>query len=218
MPCWVEDQQSVSLVPSSELQPPSRPLIPHGNDGPRSTRRPQHTVIFPLCPDHLIILLQYNVLRASAANRRLISGLFPNPANECSSAALRVVPSPSPHDGTVPPSLRPTALQMAIPHEGWVDIIPDPAWRDNVLLAMGRFDEDDLWADTIGGLFDGFPHSEIERRGVIAWWPPWDAAGWEVSEGFWRKWRWSFKGCQDVLDATNKWRAKRGEEPLVFDV
>ena len=208
----------MSLVRSSELQSPSSPLIPpHGNDGSRSARKPQHTIVFPLCPDHLIILLQYNVLRASITNRRLIECLFPNPANECSSAALHVVPSPPPHV-TIPASLRPTPLQMAIPHEGWIDIIPHPVWRDNTLLAVGSFDEDELWADTIGGLFDGFPHSEIERRGVIAWWPPWDIAGWEVSEGFWRKWKWSLKGCKDVLDATNKWRAKRGEEPLVFDV
>jgi hypothetical protein len=65
-----------------------------------------------------------------------------------------------------------------------VDLIPHPVWRDNVLLALGRFDEDALWADTIGGLFDGFPDAEIERRGVICWASPWDFSRWEISEGF----------------------------------
>jgi hypothetical protein len=71
-----------------------------------------------------------------------------------------------------------------------VDPIPHPVWRDNVLLALGRFDEDALWADTIGGLFDGFPDAEIERRGVICWASPWDFSGWEISEGVWRSWLW----------------------------
>lgn len=90
-------------------------------------------------------------------------------------------------------------------------------WRDNVLLALGTFDEDDLWADIMGGMFEGFPQSEIERRGVIAWSPPWDVSGWEISEGFLKKWKMFFKGCEEVLEATNKWRALRGEKPLVFD-
>jgi hypothetical protein len=84
-------------------------------------------------------------------------------------------------------------------------------------LASGTFDEDELWSDTIGGLFEGFPNSEIEQRGVIAWSPPWHFTGWEVSEGFWRKWGRILKGCGEVLEATNRWR-ERGEEPLIFEV
>lgn len=83
-------------------------------------------------------------------------------------------------------------------------------------MAIGTFDEDALWSDTIGGLFEGYPDDEIEVRGVIAWSPPWDISGWEVTEGFWRRWGWQFKGCGEVLDATNRWRRMRGEEPLVF--
>lgn len=172
--------------------------------------------MFPLSSDHLIVLLQYNVLRASITNRLLVSPLFPSATNECSSAALHVLPS-LPYPQTLPPSLAPTALQQTIPHEEWVDIVPHPVWRDNVLLALGTFDEDELWADTMGGMFEGFPQSEIERRGIIAWSPPWDVSGWEVSEGFLKKWKMFFNGCEEVLEATNRWRALRGEKPLVFD-
>lgn len=70
----------------------------------------------------------------------------------------------------------------------------------------------------MGGLFEGFPAAEIQRRGVIAWDPPWDIRGWEVSEGFWRKWRWTFEGCGDVLEATNSWRRGRGESAIVDEV
>jgi hypothetical protein len=57
---------------------------------------------------------------------------------------------------------------------------------------------------------------EIEKPGVIAWSPPWDVSELEVSEGLWRKWGWSFKGCTDVLEATNRWRKEIGEKSLVF--
>ncbi|KAJ9138092.1 hypothetical protein NKR23_g8671 [Pleurostoma richardsiae] len=159
----------------------------------------------------------FNVLRASIANTQLLSPLQPTRASGCSSEVLHVLPATIPYPSTVPPSLVPTELQCTVPHESWVDIIPHPVWRDNVLRALGNFDEDDLWSDVIGGLFEGFPASEVERRGVIAWSPPWDASGWEISKGFWRKWGWSLRGCEEVLEATNRWRRHRGEEPLVFE-
>ncbi|PON21923.1 hypothetical protein TGAM01_v209179 [Trichoderma gamsii] len=216
MPYWSESQQTVFFAPSSTLEVMRQPLIPHEHNDLLSKRSSVKPIYFPLCPDHLITLLQYNVLRACITNRQLVSRLLPDPRNECSSTALHVLPWPLPDGDTVPETLRPTILQQTISHEGWVDIIPHPVWRDNLLLAIGQFDEDELWADTIGGLFDGFPHSEVERRGVIAWWPPWDVSGWELSEGFWSKWQWVFRGCDDVLLVTNRWREKRGEDPLGF--
>jgi hypothetical protein len=86
-----------------------------------------------------------------------------------------------------------------------------------LIRATGTFDEDELWADCIGGLFEGFPDDEIERRGIVAWSPPWDLEGWEMSEGFVRKWGWLFVGKEGIgreLEATNRWRLQRGEEPL----
>lgn len=97
--------------------------------------------------------------------------------------------------------------------------MPHPLWRDNMIKAAGTYDDDDLWADTIGGLFDGFPGDEVERRGLVAWSPVWDPSGWEMSEGFMRKWGWLFEGFEHVaLEATNRWRRQRGEEPLVWEV
>lgn len=96
-------------------------------------------------------------------------------------------------------------------------MFPCPEVRDSLIRAAGMIDEDDLWADCIGGLYEGFPDDEIERRGLIAWSPPWDIAGWEMSEGFLRKWGWLFKGLPGPLAATNRWRIERGEEPFVYD-
>lgn len=224
IPCWDDELQSVINLPASKVdttigttQNPLLPSSPLSADGKIVTLTDQtpHKVIFPLCPDHLITLLQYNVLRATIINMKILEPLLT--ITSCSADTLNVLPEPSLPD-QIPPTLWPTKLQQTMPHEDWVDIVPHPQWRDNVLLALGTFDEDELWSDTMGGLFEGFPQSEIERRGVIVWSPPWDVRGWEVTEGFWKKWGFLMKSCDDILEATNYWRRQRGEEPLVFEI
>lgn len=71
--------------------------------------------------------------------------------------------------------------------------------------------------DTVGGLWDGVSDACMEN-GIVAWNPPWDVNGWEVSEGFWNKWGWTLKGCGDMLESSNRWRVRRGEEPLVVEL
>jgi hypothetical protein len=104
-----------------------------------------------------------------------------------------------------------------VPHGDWIDLFPCPEGRDRLIRTTGTFDEDELWADCIGGLYEGFPNDKIERRGIIAWSLPWDITGWEMSEGFLRKWGWLLKGLPGPLDATNRWRMERGEEPFIYD-
>ncbi|KXJ88993.1 hypothetical protein Micbo1qcDRAFT_206582 [Microdochium bolleyi] len=230
-PCWDESRQIVSLLPLSQASQmsitegicrPSNTVItaPHGWKSWPSPSLTSSAIILPLSSDHLIPLLQYNALRAMLTNRHILTRLraFTGP-NGCTIDPLRVLPLPlpSPTATTLPPALVPTQLQRQIPHKDWLDIIPHPRWRDNILLSLGTFNEGELWSDTIGGLFTGFTNAEVRAKGVVAWSPPWHFSGWELSEGFWRKWRWSLVGCEDVLDATNRWRAMRGEEPLGFE-
>ncbi|KAK9318793.1 hypothetical protein V1517DRAFT_334583 [Lipomyces orientalis] len=210
--CWDIEQQSVSIVPASrikQLYNARNPLLP---DKPR---KEQFNIVFPLCPDHLITLLQFNALRALAVNRTLISGILVTPL-DCDEEVIHVVPYPTKPE-LLPSALLPTALQQTVPHGDWIDLFPCPEGRDRLIRAAGTFDEDELWADCIGGLYEGFPDDEVERRGIIAWSPPWDITGWEMSEGFLRKWGWLFKGLPGALEATNRWRMVRGEEPFVDD-
>ncbi|XXH05960.1 hypothetical protein Hte_012403 [Hypoxylon texense] len=215
--CWDIEQQSVSVVPASrakQLYNPRSPLLAY-KDRPR--KEPQFSITFPLCPDHLITLLQFNALRALAVNRTLISGILVTPLDCGEDEIIHVVPYPA-QPSALPPSLLPTPLQQTVPHGDWVDIFPCPEGRDRLIRAKGTFDEDELWADCVGGLFEGFPGDEVERRGIIAWSPPWDIAGWEMSEGFLRKWGWLLgKGLPGALEATNRWRTGRGEEPFAQD-
>ncbi|KZL67818.1 hypothetical protein CT0861_11374 [Colletotrichum tofieldiae] len=211
--CWDIEKQSVSVVPESHMKRlfnAGNPLLP---DTPR--KKP-FGIVFPLCPDHLITLLQFNVLRALAVNRTLISGILVTPL-DCNEEVTHVISYPSKPE-LLPPTLLPTASQQMVPHDDWIDMFPCPKARDRLIRAAGTFDEDELWADCIGGLYEGFPDDEVERRGIIAWSPPWDITGWEMSEGFLRKWGWLFDGLPEVLEATNRWRIERGEEPFAQNI
>ena len=88
--------------------------------------------------------------------------------------------------------------------------------RDNLILMKGSYDHDDLCSDMVGGLFEGF--NECENRGILVWSEPWCAEGWEVTEGFARKWGRLLRGCGELIESTNRWRGLRGEEPLVVEV
>ncbi|EXJ83049.1 hypothetical protein A1O3_06866 [Capronia epimyces CBS 606.96] len=210
--CWDIEQQSVSIVPASRIQQlynARNPLLPD------KSRKQQFKMVFPLCPDHLIILLQFNALRALAVNRTLISGILVTPL-DCAEEVIHIIPYPTKPE-LVPSTLLPTTLQQTVPHGDWIDLFPCPVGRDHLIRAIGTFDEDELWADCIGGLYEGFPDDEVKRRGMIAWSPPWDIAGWEMSEGFLRKWGWLIGDLPGALKATNQWRIERGEEPFVHE-
>lgn len=88
--------------------------------------------------------------------------------------------------------------------------------RDNLIRYKGRYDEDELCCDMAGGLYEGF--DEIELRGMLIWGEPWRVDGWEVTEGFARRWGFLLEGCRELMRSTNAWRAKRGEEELVVGV
>ncbi|WZH49309.1 hypothetical protein QYS62_010507 [Fusarium acuminatum] len=157
--CWDIKQESMSTIPAShatQLYSKRTPVLPS------RPRRTQFNFVFPLSPDHLITLLQYNALRALAVNRTLISGILTTPL-DCDVEAFHVVPYPTNPD-SVPLALLPTILQQTIPHGDWIDMFPCAEGRDNLIRAAGTFDEDELWDDCIGGLYEGYPDDEMERR------------------------------------------------------
>jgi len=169
---------------------------------------------FPLSVDHqLFTLIQCNTLRGALTNMSILLHLNGRSLEGWSDFYTEDLPAPP---DTAPPSLRPTYLQKTIPHESWVDILPYPAMRDNILLNQDDMDVDALCEDFVGGMEKGL--SEVESRGLILWGEPWREDGWEISEGFARKWSFLLKGCAALIDATNKWRETRGEERLVEEL
>ncbi|KAJ2982428.1 hypothetical protein NQ176_g1386 [Zarea fungicola] len=169
----------------------------------------------PLSSDHLIPLLQFNAFRATLTNIMILSVAHLVPSRCDITEALRVTPLfnlPS----TPPPSLRPTALQQSVPHESWIDLLPDPTMRDNAIRFMHTYSGRDICGDMLGHLEQG--RNTIEMTGVIVWGNPWEVDSWEVTEGFLKRWGFLFKGCYGAMAATNYWREQRGDEPLVFEI
>lgn len=50
------------------------------------------------------------------------------------------------------------------------------------------------------------------RRCLITWGDPWKVESWEVTPGFLKSWGWTLEGCDDLIQASNRWRALRNEE------
>ena len=172
------------------------------------------TLAFPLSLDHqLFTLIQCNSLRGALTNMSILVHLAGRSFEGWADFYTEDLPPPP---DTAPSSLRPTQLQKTISHESWVDILPYPAMRDNILLNQENIDVDALCEDFVGGMNEGL--SEIESRGLILWGEPWREDGWEISEGFARKWSSLLKGCAGLIEATNRWREARGEERLVVEV
>ena len=104
---WNIKQELMSSVAASNAKNvynSKTPLLPYG------TKINQSKIMFPLCPDHLITLLQYNALRALSVNRTLISGILYTPL-ECDQEIIHVVPYPS-NPASVPAALLPTILHV----------------------------------------------------------------------------------------------------------
>ena len=189
------------------------PLLPYAKDS--IPDRPTPTIIFPLSADHcLITLVQYNVLRAMLFNMSILSLLDSLPMECIRSFGISVLDATPPE--RIPLDLQPTLLQQSTPHPFWIKTIPFPAMRDNLILLAGKYDSDDLCNDLGQALYNGF--DDVERRGCLVWGEPWRGYGWEVSEGFVRKWGFLLKGCADVIDSTNRWREVRGEDMLVIEI
>ncbi|KAH8658294.1 hypothetical protein BX600DRAFT_64604 [Xylariales sp. PMI_506] len=142
---------------------------------------------------------------------------------------------PSMHTSPPPPSLRPTPLQRRVPHHPWLDLIPLPGIRDNILrgMAAGWIEEDLLCLDLIdvrdqpehGKISAGECSPEAAKGGsgdgvtlspLVVWGEAWDPSVWELSPVFFQNWSSLVDGCAEVLEVTNWWREKRGQMKIDF--
>lgn len=116
-------------------------------------------------------------------------------------------------------------------------MLPFPELRDNLILQQARFDHNEFLADILGSDVDSSGHvgpqqpsksrnaeglsngAEDElttsRCCIILWGEPHLQENWELTPGFVRKWSWALSGCDDLIRHSNRWRAARGEGPLL---
>ncbi|ENH75643.1 hypothetical protein FOC1_g10001906 [Fusarium oxysporum f. sp. cubense race 1] len=52
------------------------------------------------------------------------------------------------------------------------------------------------------------------RNGLIIWGEPHDMQSWEATPGFLTKWSWAVEGCEELVEVSNRWRIRRGAEPM----
>jgi hypothetical protein len=159
--------------------------------------------------DMLINLVQFNTTKALVMNARFIGVtkelMAPESQSQLASGSVGVSAYNS-----LPPSLRPTHLQLTISHHPWIDTLPLPEIRDNLLRRdENSYDKQELCRDLRGfqAVADGY-------GGMIVWGAPWDSQGWEVTDAFATKWPWVINGCQQLLKSTSYWRKVRNEHSV----
>jgi hypothetical protein len=158
--------------------------------------------------DHLISLSRLNVHRAINENITMI-GMTPEWMKSDDAISIFNLQQPSFATERIPPSLRPTPIQLQLPHHPWLDFFPFPRMRHRLILAGDSFDDDELCHDLMA-----FWDTRNTAATLLVWGHPWDPKNWEVTERFAHKWTWMIRDSPELLASTNFWRRTRGEKPL----
>ncbi|KAF3385130.1 hypothetical protein F1880_001800 [Penicillium rolfsii] len=202
---------------------------------------------FPFPSDHLLHLIQYNVCRALITNMRTLNTV-PATLTTCTIASpCRDDTMRYPLRPDMPDSLIPTVFQQTHNHSAWINVIPFPRVRENLIRYEGRFDAWELLQDLVGDLLNSTPDprqrqaypfvknprtppprtllpgsdpDEVTagRKGLIVWGEPYEMNNWEATPGFLAKWAWVADGCHELVEISNYWRMKRGEEPIRIEM
>ncbi|KAJ6081112.1 Protein of unknown function DUF3425 [Penicillium canescens] len=161
--------------------------------------------------DHLIILSKLNVYRAFIQNLSII-GITPHRDWISQKAISPFNTRTLEHvdNRKLPDSLRPTQMQCKILHHPWLDFFPFRRMRENLIAAGDALDDGQLCIDIMG-----FWDISTKNCNLLVWGEPSEPGSWEVTEEFLRKWPWVLHGVPELIESTNYWRNKRGEN-IIF--
>lgn len=168
----------------------------------------------------LRMLVMYNVARAVATNMTIlqIPQVVVQDGRDGDCALVRGDIELFPVPATIPDSLMATELQRTTPHAQWIDLLPHSRFRDNLISLADKYDQCEFLTDCAGDVHgDGRP-CVSENGGMLVWAEPWHARGWELTEAFVKKWAFLLEGCEEIIEASNAWRAIRQERPIVIDL
>ncbi|TFB02415.1 hypothetical protein CCMA1212_005689 [Trichoderma ghanense] len=144
----------------------------------------------PPSNDHLLCIMQFNVMRAfgiitsmiGLSPTDLLEDDTPSPFSSREPSLARESSAHLSHQVPLPGSLSPTSLQRSVPHHPWIDILPFPQMRDNLLrLEAGSStasEKHQYDADSLCHWMIGLDTGQKES-GLILWGEPWDIAAWE---------------------------------------
>ncbi|TEA10227.1 hypothetical protein C8034_v010350 [Colletotrichum sidae] len=195
--------------------------------------------------DNLLHLIHFNIFRAMQSITSLldVTTLMTDPStgltlHSCVSTDCGRMRTLQVLDPTMPANLMPTSSQARDFHSHWIDKMPFPQLRDNLIKYSASFDHADFMQDMVGSLytplswrrsFSGAPPprrqplvAEMEDtdemtsgcQGFIVWGDAHVVANWEATPSFLMKWAWALEGCEELVEVSNRWRLLRGEEPM----
>ena len=162
--------------------------------------------------DLLLTLIKFNVFRALMSNDKTLG--FVNQWLQCEAISpfFRSPNKTQTAVQTCPANLRPTNLQLTVEHHPWIDLLPDPRMRNNILQLGDDYDDGPLCHDVVDNR-----HGE-QSESLIVWGDPVNPDSWEIGEDFYKKWPSVVQGCHRLFKATNDWRVRRGERKLRLDI
>ncbi|KAJ5594981.1 uncharacterized protein N7459_001189 [Penicillium hispanicum] len=213
-----------------------------------STCKGSYRLAIPPSLNQLLSLIQFNVFRGLYTNKIALGrrAVAWSPGREpeafdvsfpASSVLLPIAPG-------LPGSLDPTQSQRSQVHSAWINMLPFPKMRENMIRWESSFDHSEFANDIIGNILDPVlffsqpvalasagPMAQrrlimsgtddeltADRNGLIIWGEPYSPDSWEVTPGFLRKWAWVMEGCEELIESSNRWRRIRGEDPLRFSL
>ena len=102
---------------------------------------------------------------------------------------------------TLKPDLRPSSEQISVKHHPYIDILPFPTLRTNLITHQEEIDEDEFFQDMFTGLvcWGGAGIGRKDREdstGYASTVTPWDVRSWEVKVWFLKK-HWTLLGGDD---------------------
>ena len=119
---------------------------------------------------------------------------------------------------TLKPDLRPIREQVTVIHPPYVDVLPFPTFRKNIIKYQDKVSEQELFQDLLDGLvcWGGAGIGRADRdcsTGRTTTGAPWDSRSWEAKPWFLRK-HWDLLGGEEgeLVRQSEWWRIMRGEE------
>ncbi|KPM38318.1 hypothetical protein AK830_g8245 [Neonectria ditissima] len=224
---------SIPEATTTDTSPKQGPVV--------QTPEPSHDIGIPLSADHALLhLIAHNVCRGLLSNKNLLRLVaefinvdLKTPIRyDVFTPCLRAVVRPT--DQAIPDCLVPTQLQMNSPHPTWMDMIPFPRIRDNLITRQYEFHHVNFLEDLIGDIIYVRPRednvtvpaacwdyqgeddggTDYCTKGLVLWGEPYLKESWEFTSRFLGKWAWTAEGCEEIIEISNGWRVTRGEDPL----
>ncbi|KAI9879313.1 MAG: hypothetical protein M1830_008964 [Pleopsidium flavum] len=125
---------------------------------------------------------------------------------------------------TLKPDLRPSSEQITVKHHPYIDILPFPTLRKNLITHQEEIDEDEFFHDMLTGLvcWGGAGIGRKDREdstGYASTGTPWDVRSWEARVWFLEKY-WTLLGGEDgeLVRQSEWWRSIRGDDTLNMEV